>query len=70
MNRPDSPGDFRGPKMQTYTVREGDTLSSIAKEFFGEGADFMLIYEANKNLIGDDPGMIKVGMELVIPNIK
>ena len=70
MNRPDSPGDFRGPKMQTYTVKEGDTLSSIAKEFYGEGADYMLIYEANKDLIGDDLGKIKVGMELVIPSIK
>jgi nucleoid-associated protein YgaU len=70
MNRPDSPGDFRGPKMETYTVKEGDTLSSIAKKFYGEGADYMIIYKANQTLIGDDPDQIQVGMELKIPSLK
>jgi nucleoid-associated protein YgaU len=27
----------------------------------------MVIYEANKDLIGDDPNAIKVGQELKIP---
>jgi nucleoid-associated protein YgaU len=70
MNNPKNPGDFRGPQMKTYTVKEGDTLSAIAKEFYGEAADYRIIYEANKDVIGDDPNRIQVGMELKIPNIK
>jgi nucleoid-associated protein YgaU len=65
-----TPGGFKDSLMKKYTVKEGDTLSAIAKKFYGEGADYMIIYEANKDLIGDDPNKIKVGQELKIPNIK
>ena len=65
-----TPGGFKDPLMKKYTVKEGDTLSAIAKKFYGEGADYMIIYEANKDLIGDDPSQIQIGMELKIPNIK
>ncbi len=70
----ETPGDFRkrieAMKKKKYTVKEGDTLSSIAKEFYGNAADYKIIYEANKDLIGDDPDQIQVGMELMIPNPK
>jgi nucleoid-associated protein YgaU len=47
-------------------VKAGDTLSAIAKKYYGD-TDFQAIYEANKELIGADPNDIKVGMVLVIP---
>ena len=52
---------------ESYTVKAGDTLSAIAEKFYGEGADYQGIYEANKATIGSDPDKIKVGMVLKIP---
>ena len=54
---------------ESYTVKAGDTLTSIAERIYGESSDstFQNIYQANKDLIGDDPNQIKVGMVLKIP---
>lgn len=54
----------RLPKM--YTVKEGDTLSSIARQQTGS-ADYSAIYEQNRGLIGDNPNHITPGMVLSIP---
>ncbi|MDY7108363.1 MAG: LysM peptidoglycan-binding domain-containing protein [Planctomycetota bacterium] len=51
----------------TYTVRSGDTLSSIARARLGAERHWRLIYEANRRLIGSNPDAIAVGMELIIP---
>lgn len=53
-------------QMQTYTVQSGDTLWKIAKNHYGDGAQYMQIYYANRDKL-DDPDMIQVGQELVIP---
>lgn len=50
----------------TYTVKKGDSLWKIAKQFYGNGALYMKIYEANKNIISD-PNKIYVGQVLTIP---
>ncbi|MCJ7715366.1 MAG: LysM peptidoglycan-binding domain-containing protein [Anaerolineales bacterium] len=54
---------------ESYTVKAGDTLTKIAKRIYGESSDstFQDIYQANKDLIGDDANQIKVGMVLKIP---
>ncbi len=49
---------------QTYTVRPGDNLSKISKQFYGDANKYMTIAKAN-NL--QDPDKIKVGQELIIP---
>ncbi len=49
---------------QTYTVQSGDTLTTIAEQFYGEQSRFDLIVDAN-NLDGDTP--LRVGQELIIP---
>ena len=49
---------------QTYTVRPGDNLSKISKQFYGDANKYMTIVKAN-NL--QDPDKIKVGQELIIP---
>jgi LysM repeat protein len=51
---------------QKYTVKSGDTLSKIAKQFYGSADAYMKIFEANKNQLSD-PDKIKPGQELVIP---
>jgi len=53
--------------VKKHVVVSGDTLSGIAKKYYGDAGKYMVIYEANKAVIGDNPDMIKVGMELVIP---
>lgn len=55
------------PKQQTYTVAAGDSLSKIAKQFYGNANDYMKIFDANKDKLSD-PNAIKVGQQLVIPN--
>jgi len=57
------------PSSQTYTVQAGDTLSSIAQKFYGDGnkQSWRKIYDANKAVIGPDPNQLKVGMILTIP---
>lgn len=49
-----------------YTVKKGDNLWKIAKEYLGDGALYTRIYEANKDII-KDPDVIRIGWELVIP---
>ena len=51
-------------KSQKYTVQSGDSLSKIAKHFYGDAQKFMVIAKAN-NI--DNPDLIKVGEELEIP---
>jgi nucleoid-associated protein YgaU len=51
----------------TYTVREGDTLYSIAKALFGDGTRWDELYDANKATIGADPKSLRTGMKLSMP---
>ena len=51
---------------RTYTVKSGDTLSKIAKEFYGNASDYNKIFEANKDQLSS-PDRINVGQELKIP---
>ena len=51
---------------QTYTVVKGDTLSRIAKQFYGNASRWKRIYEANTDQI-KNPDLIKPGQVLVIP---
>lgn len=52
---------------QTYTVKAGDYLSSIALRAYGDTGDYTLIYSANSEVIGPNPGSIRVGQQLLIP---
>ena len=51
---------------QTYTVVAGDSLSKIAKHFYGDATAYMKIFEANKDQL-KDPDKINVGQKLKIP---
>jgi LysM repeat protein len=55
-----------GSAATTYTVQSGDTLSAIAKKFFGNANDYMEIFNANRDQLSD-PDMIKPGQVLKIP---
>jgi nucleoid-associated protein YgaU len=53
-------------RFQTYKVKQGDTLSKISKQFYGNANDYMRIFNANKDKL-KDPDQINVGQELKIP---
>jgi nucleoid-associated protein YgaU len=54
------------PTETVYEVAAGDTLSGIAKRFYGDASLFMKIFEANRDIL-DDPDLIEVGQRLRIP---
>ena len=49
-----------------YTVRPGDTLSSIAQRFYGNPADWRGLYQANRSVIRN-PNVIDPGEVLNVP---
>ena len=51
---------------RTYTVKPGDTLSKISKQFFGDPNKYQRIFEANRDKLSD-PDKIQVGQQLKIP---
>jgi nucleoid-associated protein YgaU len=51
---------------ETYTVKAGDTLSKISKQFYGDSNEYMRIFYANRDKL-NDPDKIQVGQELHIP---
>jgi LysM repeat protein len=51
---------------RTYEVKEGDSLSTIAKKELGSTKRWTEIYELNRTRISD-PAKIKVGMKLTLP---
>lgn len=54
-----------------HTVAKDETLSHIALKYYGSAIKekWMIIYEANKDVIGDNPNIIVPGQVLEIPEI-
>ena len=52
---------------ETYTVRAGENLRHIALRLYGDQDRWTEIYEANRDLVGDDPNNLWVGLSLTIP---
>jgi nucleoid-associated protein YgaU len=57
------------PDSKFYTVKSGDTLSKIAREFYGDAGKYPVIFEANKPMVSD-PDRIYPGQVLRIPKIQ
>jgi len=53
-------------KVEYYEIVSGDTLSGVAKKFYGDGSKYMRIFEANKEVI-KDPDKIYIGQKIRIP---
>jgi nucleoid-associated protein YgaU len=52
--------------VKIYEVKPGDTLSKIAKTEYGNANAYMVIFEANKDIL-KDPNLIHPGQKLKIP---
>jgi nucleoid-associated protein YgaU len=62
-----TPAGKQEPTVRTYIVQKGDSLSKIAKKFYGSANDWKRIHEANKALI-KNPDLIQPGWTLTIPD--
>lgn len=56
------------PEAKFYTVVRGDTLSKIAKEYYGNANAYMTIFEANRPML-THPDKIYPGQMLRIPPV-
>lgn len=54
------------PRYEFYTIVQGDTLSGIAKNYYGKASDYMRIFNENKDLISN-PDTIYPGQKIRIP---
>ncbi|MBT8132129.1 MAG: peptidoglycan-binding protein LysM [Gammaproteobacteria bacterium] len=52
--------------VEYYTIERGDTLSKIAKRYYGDAMEYPRIFEANREVI-KDPDLIYPGQKIRIP---
>ena len=64
--QPQAVGTSGSASQRTYTVKSGDTLSKIAKEFYGDANAYHRIFDANRDKL-TDPNKVSVGQVLNIP---
>ena len=57
-------GDSTG--LRYYTVRAGDTLEKISRQFYGTAREYKRIFEANSEKVSN-PYKIQAGEVLIIP---
>ena len=67
---PASPAPGSGTStVRVYEVKKGDSLSKIARHFYGKADLWPKIYEANRSSI-ENPDLIYPGQELKIPDLE
>jgi nucleoid-associated protein YgaU len=59
-------GTTGGTTERWHQVVAGESLSKLAAKYYGDGRQWMKIFEANRNIL-TDPDLIKVGQRLRIP---
>jgi nucleoid-associated protein YgaU len=53
-------------KVEFYEIQKGDTLSAIAKQFYGDANAYPQIFEANREVI-KDVDLIYPGQKIRVP---
>ena len=65
--RPISPRSNLGATTgRSYTIQDGDTFVSIAKEQYGQSRHYLRIEAANPNV---DPSRLRVGQAIILPDL-
>jgi nucleoid-associated protein YgaU len=54
------------PAERMHEVMKGETLSKIAKQYYGDANKYRKIFDANRDQLSN-PDLIKVGQKLRIP---
>lgn len=60
-------GAAAAARAQSYVVRPGDSLFTIARQQLGSGTRWSELYTLNKAVIGENPGLIRPGQRLDLP---
>ncbi|MBM4105579.1 MAG: LysM peptidoglycan-binding domain-containing protein [Phycisphaerae bacterium] len=55
---------------EIHVVAPGETLTSIARARWNDGARWRRLLEANESLLGGDPDRLRVGDRLVVPAVR
>lgn len=58
--------DLEDPTVNYYEIKSGDSLSKIAKEFYGDAMKYKALFAANLEVI-EDPDKIYPGQKIRIP---
>ena len=75
MAQPRSPDEVKRARkdepdiIAEHEIVMGDTLSHISKKYYGSAYHYPFLHEFNKDVIGDDPNVIKVGTVIKIPKL-
>jgi nucleoid-associated protein YgaU len=69
--QPGTPAKAETAIIAEHTVQSGETLSHLALKYYGSAVKekWMVIYEANKEIIGDNPSRVRLGLVLKIPKL-
>lgn len=70
-NPSDIKADIRVADTSVYarhTVKSGETLGKIAKQYYGDPSKYQTIFAANSDIL-KNPDLIHPNQELIIPNI-
>jgi len=60
--------DKEEPAAEFYTVKKGDSLSKIAKRYYGDPMKYKQLFEANRPLL-KDPNKVFPGQQIRIPKL-
>lgn len=52
---------------RTYTVQPGEGWYELAQRFLGKGTDWPELYEYNKELVSNNPNMLRAGTTIELP---
>lgn len=64
--KPPEPEAPPEPQFTFYTIERGDSLSKIAKEFYGDAMKYPVLFEANREVI-ENPDLIYPGQRIRVP---
>lgn len=57
------------PTVQTVTVKKNDTLYKISKELYSSPYKSTLLFEANRDLLKNNPNLLEIGQVLKVPRL-
>jgi nucleoid-associated protein YgaU len=60
------PAEVEEPAFTFYTIKSGDSLSKIARSFYGDASKWPALFEANKEVI-ENPDLIYPGQQIRVP---
>jgi nucleoid-associated protein YgaU len=64
---PAGASEGNAPTARMYIVQSGDSLSKIAKKFYGNANTWKKIFDANRDVV-KNPDVIQPGWKLQIPD--